>query len=85
MLIKCNNCQNNNTEEAKFCVECGTKLEINCLRCGKENPPTHKFCYECGHKLDEAIKPTKSLDLDKPERYIPKKLADKILSVAGNS
>jgi len=76
MLIKCNNCQKNNTEEAKFCVECGTKLELLCQSCGKENPPTHKFCYECGHKLSESAKPSKTLGLDKPESYIPQNLAD---------
>jgi len=79
MLIKCNNCQKNNTEEAKFCVECGTKLELLCQSCGSENPPTHKFCYECGHKLSESAKPSKTLGLDKPESYIPQNLADKIL------
>lgn len=79
MLIKCNNCQNDNPEEAKFCVECGTNLELLCQSCGRENPPTHKFCYECGHNLSEGAKPTKTPDLDKPESYIPRNLVDKIL------
>lgn len=75
----CSGCKFNNPKDAKYCVECGTKLKINCPSCGKENPPSHKFCYECGQKLDEEIKPAKFLELDKPERYIPKNLADKIL------
>lgn len=79
MPIKCNNCQNDNAEEAKFCVECGTELVYQCPSCGKENPPTHKFCYECGQRLDEEIRKTESIDLEKPERNIPKNLADKIL------
>jgi len=77
--VKCSNCQFDNLEGAKFCVECGKRFEIKCQSCGTENLPTHRFCYECGYKLDEDIKSTKSLDLDKPERYIPKNLADKIL------
>ena len=77
--MKCPNCQYDNPNEAKFCGECGTKLEIKCQSCGKENPPTNKFCYECGHKLIESIKPVKALNLDEPQSYIPKHLAEKIL------
>src|ERR1700757_796812 len=78
--MKCNNCQYENPQEAKFCGECGTKLGIKCQSCGKENPPTHKFCFECGNKLNESVKPTKILNLDEPRSYTPKHLVEKILS-----
>ena len=77
--MKCPDWKYDNPEEAKFCGECGTKLEIKCQSCGKENPPTNKFCYECGHKLSESVKPVKALNLDEPQSYIPKHLAEKIL------
>src|SRR3990172_7987400 len=77
--MKCSKCQYANPEEAKFCGECGTKLEIKCQSCGKENPPINKFCYECGHKLSESVKPAQALNLDQPQSYIPKHLAEKIL------
>ncbi|MGH7800588.1 MAG: adenylate/guanylate cyclase domain-containing protein, partial [Thermodesulfobacteriota bacterium] len=78
--MKCPNCQSETPEGAKFCGECGIKLEIKCQSCGKENPPTNKFCYECGHKLSEVVKEAKPLQLDKPQSYIPQHLADKILA-----
>ncbi|MDA2919696.1 tetratricopeptide repeat protein [Desulfobacterota bacterium AH_259_B03_O07] len=77
--MRCSNCKYDNPEGAKFCVECGKKLEIKCQNCGKENLPTHRFCFECGHKFNEFVKEAKSLQLDKPQSYIPKDLKDKIL------
>lgn len=77
--MKCSHCQYDNPEGARFCVECGTKLEIKCQSCGTENPPTHKFCFECGHKLTESVRPAKAPKLEEPESYIPKHLAEKIL------
>src|SRR3990172_7923439 len=78
--MKCSNCHYNNAEGARFCGECGAKLEVKCQSCGKGNPPTNKFCGECGHKFSEFVKEAKSLQLDKPQSYIPQHLADKILA-----
>jgi len=78
--MKCSKCQYDNPEGARFCGECGAKLEIKCQSCGKGNPPTNKFCGECGHKFSEFVKEAKSLQLDKPQSYIPQHLADKILA-----
>jgi membrane protease subunit (stomatin/prohibitin family) len=54
--IKCSKCGNELPANAKFCLECGTKVEILeanemiCPKCGKK---THKgkFCMECGGSL----------------------------------
>jgi uncharacterized membrane protein YvbJ len=78
-MVRCSKCQHDNPKGAMFCVECGRKLEIKCQNCGKENLPTHKFCSECGNNFSESVKPSKALELDNPQRYIPKHLADKIL------
>jgi class 3 adenylate cyclase/predicted ATPase len=51
--MKCPGCQFDNREGAKFCIECGNKLEINCPKCRHLNPPESKFCEECGHNLRE--------------------------------
>src|SRR5579885_3290926 len=77
--MKCADCHHINPGGAKFCGECGTRLEIKCQSCGKGNPPTNKFCYECGHKLSESVKPDKALNLDEPQSYIPEHLVQKIL------
>ena len=53
---KCPNCGNTLPANAKFCMECGTKIEllsqneIICPACGKKTPKG-KFCMECGQPL----------------------------------
>ena len=87
--MKCPKCQFENADGAKFCNECGNKLELTCPQCGKVNQPGSKFCNECGHNLalssESSPKPSPkelSFDekLDKIQRYLPKGLTEKILS-----
>jgi len=83
--MKCPKCQFENSGEAKFCNECGSKLEIACSSCGKVNPLNSKFCNECGHNLTlqkEPIRKELSFDekLAKIQRYLPKDLTQRILS-----
>ncbi len=52
--MKCPKCQFKNREEAKFCLECGEKLELDCPQCGKTFPLLAKFCDECGQRLGEV-------------------------------
>ena len=49
--MKCPKCQFENVADAKFCNECGNKLDLACRQCGKTNPPGSKFCNGCGHPL----------------------------------
>ncbi len=44
-----------NPAKAKFCVECGAKLnqKAYCSHCGAEVKKNAKFCSECGTKLGE--------------------------------
>ncbi len=49
--MECPKCHSDNETGAKFCNECGAKLEIACPECGKTNRPGSKFCNECGHDL----------------------------------
>jgi len=50
--IICKNCNIELSENAKFCNECGTKVntEIFCSNCETKLSPTSKFCNECGTK-----------------------------------
>jgi len=83
--MKCPQCQHENPDDAKFCNECGNKLELVCTKCGKVNPLGSKFCNECGHTLTLPPEPSPkepSLDekLAKIQRYLPKGLTEKILA-----
>lgn len=48
---KCPKCGATLPNNAKFCLECGTKLENKCPKCGTNNSLDAKFCLECGEKL----------------------------------
>ncbi|MDF2984712.1 MAG: hypothetical protein K0R50_222 [Eubacterium sp.] len=51
--IKCTSCGAQLAAQAKFCIECGTKVApavIKCSGCGNELTGGSKFCPECGQK-----------------------------------
>jgi class 3 adenylate cyclase/tetratricopeptide (TPR) repeat protein len=84
--MKCPKCQFENPNSARFCNECGSKLEIACSECGKINPISSKFCNECGHKITviSPEQPSKELSFEeklaKIQRYLPEDLTQKILA-----
>ncbi len=77
--MKCPKCQSENRADARFCNECGEKLEITCPACRQTNPPGSKFCNGCGQDL-RAQSPAPPLDYSQPHSYTPKFLAEKILT-----
>jgi len=78
----CPECQNEIPEGSKFCLECGTKIDLTCPGCGKSIPPGSKYCLECGHDLclPASPKETPKIDYQQPQSYTPKHLAEKILT-----
>lgn len=62
--MHCPQCSHDNPNGAKFCGECGAKLELLCPNCSKSNPPVNKFCYECGAQLTQQSS-VRSLELSK--------------------
>ena len=46
--MKCQVCQHDNLERARFCIECGTAFAGRCSTCYTELPPNAKFCLQCG-------------------------------------
>ncbi len=78
-MVKCPKCQFENREGAKFCKECGAKLELACPKCDAFITPDSKFCDECGYDLSKpAIAPP--VHYSEPQSYTPRFLADKILT-----
>ena len=49
--IACVNCNNKLEPTAKFCTECGTKVQVSCSKCGAVPVSGSKFCTECGTKF----------------------------------
>ena len=49
--MKCPKCQFENRENARYCKDCGARLELVCPKCGIVYEPGSKFCDECGHSL----------------------------------
>ncbi|MBW1769470.1 MAG: AAA family ATPase, partial [Deltaproteobacteria bacterium] len=83
--MKCTNCQHENPEDSKFCIECASPMEFHCPNCGAITPATGKFCKECAYDLRKPKEvPPKELSFDekleKIQRYLPKGLTEKILS-----
>jgi uncharacterized membrane protein YvbJ len=80
--MQCPQCQTENRSEAKFCNECGAKLEVPCPQCGNHNRPGSKFCDGCGHNLSflqEKSSPAPLLDekIKKIQKYLPQGLTEK--------
>ena len=53
----CPKCGAANLTNAKFCNECGTKMEtagqtVPCAKCGAQLPVGTRFCNECGTKVE---------------------------------
>jgi membrane protease subunit (stomatin/prohibitin family) len=59
--VSCPSCGKANAPNAKFCADCGGKMEVEkvpCVKCGAELRQGAKFCSECG-STQEKTKCTK--------------------------
>jgi ribosomal protein L40E len=52
--MQCPKCQAVNSDKAKFCLECGQKLDVKCPQCGHSASPSAKFCDECGYDFTKT-------------------------------
>ncbi len=50
--LSCRRCGKPLPQNAKFCMECGERVQLVCPNCGKDIVPNAKFCLECGHRLE---------------------------------
>jgi class 3 adenylate cyclase/tetratricopeptide (TPR) repeat protein len=56
--MECPKCRFDNRQDARFCNECGAKLEIACPVCGRTNCPRSGFCDGCGQVLGQTARPS---------------------------
>jgi class 3 adenylate cyclase len=76
--MKCSRCRHENSADALFCQECGTRLEVGCTRCGTANQLGAKFCKKCGQPVMSLA--AAAVKFPSPDSYTPKHLAEKILT-----
>ena len=64
---------------AKFCHECGARLEWVCPGCGVPVASDQRFCAECGAPLPGAATSEPPARFASPRGYTPAHLAERIL------
>ena len=74
--MQCLQCDTDNPDGAKFCIECGSALQNRCPNCGSENVARAKFCMECGTALTQS--PNPQPPTPSPHTYTPPHLAERI-------
>jgi class 3 adenylate cyclase/predicted ATPase len=90
--MRCPSCGFENSEGAKFCIECGGALKNSCPSCRFDNLPQAKFCAECGTQLmGQSHVPSRASQVEekatdarlqtrdpRPVSYTPLHLAERI-------
>src|SRR5688572_33252422 len=79
--MQCPQCQSENPERARFCEDCGTRLEFKCPHCSEAATPGKRFCASCGGSLIAA--PAVSRTAPCPQDYTPQHLAERIINSRG--
>lgn len=73
--MQCTNCGHHNTDDAKFCAQCGTALAHVCGACSTLAPAGAAFCTNCGAGLGQPEAADNELT-----RYVPQELLTKLES-----
>src|SRR5437588_6523142 len=73
--MECPRCHAHNDHDAKFCEDCGARMEAVCPSCGQPVGTGKNFCRSCGASL--TVEPGR---FTTPRSYIPRHLAEKILT-----
>ena len=73
--MECPRCHAHNHHDAKFCEDCGARMEAVCPSCGQPVGTGKNFCRSCGASL--TVEPGR---FTTPRSYIPRHLAEKILT-----
>src|SRR5688572_7826923 len=73
--MQCPACHVEQRPTARFCEQCGTRLDSACSACGAAITPGAKFCGGCGAALT-APTPAR---FESPQTYTPPHLAERIL------
>jgi len=78
--VNCPECGTENSVDAVFCENCGSRLEVACTSCGGTNHLGAKFCRKCGQRLPEPEVASVTEKFGSVDAYTPKHLSEKILT-----
>ncbi len=72
--MTCPKCGSQNTSGAKFCNDCGAKMEVTaqtvpCVKCSAPLQEGAKFCIECGAKQEKATCPNCQAELSAGAKF----------------
>jgi membrane protease subunit (stomatin/prohibitin family) len=72
--VSCPKCGGANEPSAKFCHECGAKMDVStakvpCVKCGAPLPEGTKFCNECGAKQEKQSCPNCQAELNAGAKF----------------
>ena len=72
--MRCLQCDTDNPDGAKFCIECGSALRNPCPNCGGENVARAKFCMECGTALAQSSNPQSPAPSPQPPPHLAERI-----------
>ena len=67
--MQCASCGCENLSSAKFCRECGARLELRCEQCNTELQASDKFCRECGQEVSTQPRPAPTTPIAFPTSF----------------
>ena len=70
-MMPCPKCRTENNDDALFCEQCGTKLELSCPACGAPVNHGARFCKKCGSQIGERPTATAPLRAQPELREAP--------------
>jgi class 3 adenylate cyclase/tetratricopeptide (TPR) repeat protein len=85
--MHCPECNTQNPERSRFCLNCSAKLSLSCPECETELPLHARFCTSCGAELSVATPDATGervpARLDALQRLVPKEFAERLLATRG--
>jgi len=79
--MRCPYCDKDNPAQARFCLQCGSRLALVCQKCGAELPLDARFCSACGAPVDT---PPPDRLAEALKRLAPKEYVERLLASRGH-
>jgi len=76
--MQCPVCSHANSDDARFCANCGTSLELTCPTCSAPYVAGQRFCDQCGTALTADAAADAAPAVEDLSRWVPEELLRKI-------